>query len=184
MKRLHALRPVQDDPRVRRHCSLSASVLTATDRFTLARFEPLRKNYVHLDFHAGECCGQLPSCSLDSLEAHVLKVAREQDIPGSLIPQRYFDFLRTKRAELLIDILEHNRSDVLSLVTLVGTLDLMAGKPAAEIKSDSLCWAIARLYVQDRQWHRAIEFLQQAASLNQSKAAAPLPAQLALITGA
>ena len=155
------------------------------DRFTLARFEPLRKNYVHLDLlHAARRLwrASLPSCSLDSLEAHVLKVAREQDIPGSLIPQRYFDFLRTKRAELLIDILEHNRSDVLSLVTLVGTLDLMAGKPAAEIKSDSLCWAIARLYVQDRQWHRAIEFLQQAASLNQSKAVRSAAcSQLALI---
>jgi len=155
------------------------------DRFTLARFEPLRKHHVHLDLlHAARRLWResLPSCSLDSLEGFVLKVARERDIPGSLIPQRYFDFVRTKQAELLVDVLEHNRADVLSLVTLVSVLDLLAGKPAAEIKSGALCWAIAKLYIQDRQWHQAAEFLQRAGSLAHSRAMRlAVLAQLALI---
>ncbi|NLL87807.1 MAG: ribonuclease H-like domain-containing protein [Firmicutes bacterium] len=155
------------------------------DRFTLARFEPLRKNYIHLDLlHAARRLWRdsLPSCSLDSLEAFVLKVARERDIPGSEIPQRYFDFIRTGRGELLVDILEHNQADVLSLVTLVGSLNLAVGKPAVEIKSDSLCLALARLSIQHRQWHRAIEFLQRGISLARSnKTRCSACTQLALI---
>jgi len=155
------------------------------DRFTLARFEPLRKNYIHLDLlHAARRLWRdsLPSCSLDSLEAYILKVVRDRDIPGSEIPQRYFDFVRTKQAGLLVDILEHNRSDVLSLVTLVSSLDLMTAKPVAEIKSDSLCWAIARLYIKDRQWHQAVDYLQRTISLAQSRASRCLAfTQLALI---
>ena len=64
--------------------------------------------------------GWLPDCRLSTLESAVLGLAREDDVPGGLIPLLYFDYLRTRRAGPLRRIFEHNRSDVLSLVALVG----------------------------------------------------------------
>ena len=64
--------------------------------------------------------GWLPDCRLSTLESAVLGLAREDDVPGGLIPLLYFDYLRTRRAGPLRRVFDHNRSDVLSLVALVG----------------------------------------------------------------
>jgi hypothetical protein len=64
--------------------------------------------------------GWLPDCRLPTLERAVLGLARPDDVPGSLIPLLYFDWLRTRRAAPLARVFEHNRHDVLSLVALVG----------------------------------------------------------------
>lgn len=62
---------------------------------------------------------RLASCSLSALEAAVLGVGRHNDIPGALIPERYFQYLRDHNIRPLLPILEHNRTDILSLVTLL-----------------------------------------------------------------
>lgn len=62
----------------------------------------------------------LEDCRLATLEQRVLGVARERDVPGSLIPSLYFDFLRRRTAAPLRDVLAHNRHDVLALVGLLG----------------------------------------------------------------
>ena len=64
--------------------------------------------------------GWLADCRLTTLESAVLGLAREDDVPGGLIPMLYFDYLRSRRAAPLRRIFEHNRADVLSLVALVG----------------------------------------------------------------
>ncbi|HET7340864.1 MAG TPA: ribonuclease H-like domain-containing protein [Methylomirabilota bacterium] len=64
--------------------------------------------------------GWLPDCRLPTLESAVLGLAREDDVPGGLIPLMYFDYLRTRRAAPLRRVFDHNRHDVLSLVALVG----------------------------------------------------------------
>lgn len=60
----------------------------------------------------------LDSCSLNSLEENILDFERIDDIPGHLIPGLYFEFLENKDLKKLVPILEHNRYDILSLVTL------------------------------------------------------------------
>lgn len=60
----------------------------------------------------------LDSCSLNSLEENILSYERIDDIPGHLIPEIYFEFLDNKDLKKLVPILEHNRYDILSLVTL------------------------------------------------------------------
>lgn len=60
----------------------------------------------------------LDSCSLNSLEENILDFERIDDIPGHLIPGLYFKFLENKDLKKLVPILEHNRYDILSLVTL------------------------------------------------------------------
>ena len=64
--------------------------------------------------------GWLADCRLPTLEHAVLGLAREDDVPGGLIPMLYFDYLRSRRATPLRRVFEHNRVDVLSLVALVG----------------------------------------------------------------
>jgi uncharacterized protein YprB with RNaseH-like and TPR domain len=64
--------------------------------------------------------GCFDDCRLATLERDVLGLAREQDVPGALIPTLYFDWLRRKRAAPLARIFAHNRDDVLSLAALVG----------------------------------------------------------------
>ncbi len=58
-------------------------------------------------------------CRLATLEREVLGLAREDDVPGALIPALYFDFLRSRRAGPLVRVFAHNRDDVLSLVALL-----------------------------------------------------------------
>ena len=63
---------------------------------------------------------RLKRCNLASLEEALLGEKREDDLPGSQVPQRYFDYLKTKEFALLKDILRHNRQDVQSLASLTG----------------------------------------------------------------
>jgi hypothetical protein len=59
------------------------------------------------------------STTLRQLEASVLDEPRyNDDIPGSLIPDRYFAYLRSGDGRLLAPILRHNARDVLSLVKI------------------------------------------------------------------
>lgn len=61
-------------------------------------------------------------CRLGTLEREVLGLKREDDVPGSLIPSLYFDFLRRRHAAPLARVFTHNCDDVLSLVALLGWL--------------------------------------------------------------
>ena len=47
-----------------------------------------------------------------------------------MVPQRYFDYLKTKEFALLEDVLEHNRQDVQSLAELTGHLCAMFRDPS------------------------------------------------------
>jgi uncharacterized protein YprB with RNaseH-like and TPR domain len=59
---------------------------------------------------------------LGALEAALLGFEREGDVPGSEIPQRYFDWLRRRDGRLMADVFEHNRLDILSLAALAAHL--------------------------------------------------------------
>ncbi|MDA8125604.1 MAG: ribonuclease H-like domain-containing protein [Deltaproteobacteria bacterium] len=85
---------------------------------------------------------------LGALETAVLGFEREGDIPGSEIPQRYFDWLRRRDGRLMADIFLHNRLDILSLAALaahlVGLID-SDGETARHPPGDRL--AAARLFL-------------------------------------
>ena len=61
-------------------------------------------------------------CSLVSLERQVLGARRVGDVPGSEIPARYFQFVRSGDGRPLVAVLEHNRLDLLSLAGLTARL--------------------------------------------------------------
>lgn len=60
----------------------------------------------------------LPNGRLATMERELLGVAREDDLPGSLAPAAWLDFL-AGRAHRLEQVFAHNRDDLLSLVGLV-----------------------------------------------------------------
>ena len=62
---------------------------------------------------------RLGRCNLGRLEEVVLGKPREDDLPGSEVPQRYFTYLKTKQMSLLEDILKHNAQDIASLCVLL-----------------------------------------------------------------
>lgn len=72
------------------------------------------------------------SCALNVLEHKVLGARRTGDVAGFEIPARYFQFVRSGDARLLLSVLEHNRRDLLSLAGLTARLlELVAEGPVA-----------------------------------------------------
>ncbi len=62
--------------------------------------------------------GRFGSVTLRQLEESVLDDGRVDDLPGALIPERYFRYLRELDPTLVEPILEHNAHDVVSLVRI------------------------------------------------------------------
>ncbi len=89
----------------------------------------------------------LPSCALSSLERAVLGVVRAQeDVPGYLIPQLYYDYLRSGVAAPLAGVFYHNLMDVVSMVALLATVARSLAQAAGprDVPHDPL--AVGRLH--------------------------------------
>jgi uncharacterized protein YprB with RNaseH-like and TPR domain len=71
---------------------------------------------------------RLPSRTLGSLEVNILGTRRTgEDVPGWMIPQMYFDYLRSGDPTPLKSVFYHNAMDVLSLASLFTyTAELLA----------------------------------------------------------
>lgn len=72
---------------------------------------------------------RLADCRLVTVEGHVLGLRREDDVPGSLIPSLYFDYLHRRTPGVLPRLFAHNREDILSLVALAGWVGRALSEP-------------------------------------------------------
>lgn len=68
--------------------------------------------------------GVLPDCRLRTVESWVLGHHRRDDIPGSLIPRAYHDFVRTGDAADMCRVLRHNHRDLISLAALYAHVEV------------------------------------------------------------
>jgi len=75
---------------------------------------------------------RLKKCDLKRLEEQILGIAREGDLPGSEVPERYFKYLKSGDMALLNDVVRHNRLDVLSLGALLARLCAIYNAPAEQ----------------------------------------------------
>ena len=103
--------------------AFDANLLAA--RFIMNRLPNPLSGLPHLDLlHPARrlLSHRLADRRLSALETSVLGFEREGDIPGSEIPQRYFDWLRRRDGRLISDVFEHNRLDILSLAALAAHL--------------------------------------------------------------
>ena len=135
-------------------------------RFTLARLRPRLLTAPHLDLLPPArriWRGRLESCSLASLEYHVLDVRREQaDISGALIPELYFNYLRTGDASEMPRVLYHNACDILSLVTLSTQLIQLFDRAQPTQRNAGDLYALGKWHADHDQPDQAERYLQQA----------------------
>lgn len=104
------------------------------DKMRIAGVEPPFAGLPHLDlYHPFRRLtqGRLPDSRLATMESVLCGLERESDLPGSLAPAAWFDFL-AGRAHRLEGVFQHNLDDVLSLVTLAAYL----GRAEAEVRAD------------------------------------------------
>ncbi len=90
-------------------------------RFLMNRIAPAHIPAIHADvLHPARRLWKLrlKKCNLGHLEEQLLHVVREDDLPGALVPQTYFQYLKDGNFEPLERILEHNKQDIVSLAQL------------------------------------------------------------------
>lgn len=94
-------------------------------------------------------------CDLMTLESLLLNHTRQIDVPGSLIPQIFFDFVRGVGIERMKAVLEHNTEDILSLAALTARACRFYRSPEREAK-DSLDWfSLGKLFLGNGDLERA-----------------------------
>jgi uncharacterized protein YprB with RNaseH-like and TPR domain len=73
---------------------------------------------------------RLPSRTLGYLEEHILhKTRTEEDTPGWMIPQLYFDYIRSGDARPLKGVFYHNAMDILTLAALTTHIARLLADP-------------------------------------------------------
>ncbi len=72
---------------------------------------------------------RLRRCNLTNLEEALLGIPRVDDLPGALVPERFFTFLKTGDFTQFDDVLEHNAQDIVSLCVLLGHMCCMYEHP-------------------------------------------------------
>jgi uncharacterized protein YprB with RNaseH-like and TPR domain len=134
-------------------------------RFTLARLDNFLLNMSHFDllFTARRLWRNgHGSCRLIALEREMLSFLRGRDIPGSMIPRVYFDYLRRRPAATLPGVFTHNVHDVVSLAALtVHACDRVTLEPAP--LDDPLdLYSLARVIEKSGDWRRSIRLYEMA----------------------
>jgi uncharacterized protein len=75
---------------------------------------------------------RLPSRTLGNIETYILGARRtHEDVPGWMIPQIYFDYLRSGDASPLQSVFYHNEMDVLAMAALLNHISKMLEEPPA-----------------------------------------------------
>ena len=111
------------------------------DRFLMNRMRADCLDKPHIDLlHIARRVWKLrlKKCNLGHLEEAVLGIAREGDIPGAEVPQRYFDYLKTGQFDLLRDVITHNAQDIASLCVLLGRMAHMYEHPEDNLPSEDV----------------------------------------------
>lgn len=106
-------------------------------------------------------------CSLGALEQQLFAVVRKGDVAGFEIPSRYFRFVRTGDAQPLIEVLHHNRLDLLSLAGLTARMFhlVQTGPDAARDAREAV--ALGRVYRDAGLEERAEQAFERALALLQ-----------------
>ena len=71
----------------------------------------------------------IQDCSQSSIETRILGIDRSGDIPGSLAPDIWFEFLKTGRPDRLTGICDHNISDISGLAAILAAMVMIAEDP-------------------------------------------------------
>lgn len=131
-------------------------------RYTMQGWRSPFKNLSHVDLlHLSRRLwrDRLPSRTLANLEVQVLRASRtDEEIPGWMIPQIYFDYLRDGDARPLQRVFYHNAMDVVSLAALLNHTSALLENPFVPPLTEAIdLAAVARLMDDLGHTERAIE---------------------------
>ncbi|MBC7223160.1 MAG: tetratricopeptide repeat protein [Anaerolineae bacterium] len=143
-------------------------------RWIAARMPPAWADAPHLDLLPPSrrvWRARLDSCSLASLERHILGVERtSDDVPGWMVPSLYFRYVQTRDAREMKRVLYHNVQDILSLVTLAWVLADLTAQPLAPSRHHMDCCSLA-------EWLERLGELEEAEALYWHALEGPLPVE-------
>jgi len=109
---------------------------------------------------------RLESCSLSTVEREILKVSRDDDIPGYLIPEIYFRYLRTKDARAIKQVFEHNLQDILSLVALVSRMCFLVEDPLNNTEYGMDIFSIGKMFDEEKSYEQSTHYYTEALKHN------------------
>ena len=93
-------------------------------------------------------------CKLTQLESEIFNTPREDDLPGSEVPARYFTYIKTREAALLEDIIEHNAQDIVSMARLMYALVNLHERPLEAADQRDL-YSLGRVFEKRGEGERA-----------------------------
>jgi uncharacterized protein len=130
----------------------SFDVPLLADRYIMSRMRTHVNRLPNLDLLAPSrrlWKRRLESCRLSALEVDILGLSRtHSDVPGSIIPYLYREYLKTGDGAEMVRVLYHNEQDILSMVALANVLCGAFEQPAApELPLDDRL-SLARWYQQ------------------------------------
>ncbi|MDR1508359.1 MAG: ribonuclease H-like domain-containing protein [Synergistaceae bacterium] len=116
-------------------------------RHVMSRLRPVIEPSSHIDLlHLSRRLyrGYLESCSLGNVERRVLGMERSgEDVPGSMIPFLYRQYLYTRDASGLRGVFYHNMLDIASLASLychiARALDGISGDGREHLRAGDIC---------------------------------------------
>lgn len=106
---------------------------------------------------------RLKRCNLGHLEEELLHVVREDDLPGALVPQTYFQYLKDGDFAPIERILEHNKQDIVSLAQLFYFMCQQAASPD-QIEHGEDLFSLARAMEKRGEQEKALKCYRLSAS--------------------
>jgi uncharacterized protein YprB with RNaseH-like and TPR domain len=104
------------------------------------------------------------STGLKQLEESILEEGRTNDIPGALIPDAYFHYLRKRDPAIIAPVLDHNARDIVSLVRIADrvALAVLAARTGRAPDHAPAAYALARVFERTRELDAAFACYESA----------------------
>jgi hypothetical protein len=115
--------------------------------------------------------GLAADCRLQTLEGALLGLDRGDDLPGALVPQVYFRYLRTRDPGALPRVFAHNRWDLVALAGLHARAAALLGGP--DPRHEPAEWVGAGRWLERREPDRSASFYEAALQAGLPDSVAP-----------
>jgi uncharacterized protein YprB with RNaseH-like and TPR domain len=102
------------------------------------------------------------SCRLTALEERLVGFLRGPDIPGSMIPRAYFDYLQGARSRSFRSVFSHNIYDIISLACLTIHASGQLGNEPPSTGDPLDLYSLGRIFDADRNRDKSILYYEAA----------------------